>query len=416
VPEPGRPRLRPDACLRIGADGRIADVTDAPPPDGAPLVDLSGHVLIPAPADLHAHVPQLDAVAREADGLLPWLEEHVWPAEAAFADPDRARDAARRFLRAEIRSGVTTVALYGSPHPEACEAIFQEALRLGLRVVAGPVLMDRGAPPALLRPADELLRDAERLCTNWHGRAGRLFFAWTPRFALACSTDLLAGAAEAAARTGAFVQTHLSESPAELRAVREAFPDAPDYTSVYEKAGLLGPRTLLGHCLHLSQSEWDRLAERRCAVVHCPRANFFLRSGVFPARRALRAGLRVALGSDVGAGPGFDPFQEMRAALWAAAARRSLLNEPGAALDAIEVLYMATAGAARVLAMPREFGTLEPGFSADIAALDLAPILPAGPEHGVPDAATLAAWVVYRAAASDVRAVWAAGRRIDGDG
>ena len=123
-----------------------------------------------------------------------------------------------------------------------------------------------------------------------------------PRFAVAC-TDALLEQARGLAGDDRPIQTHLSESVHEVRAVAELFPDDPHYAGVYDRHGLLTPRTLLAHCLHLTPAEWDLLAERDAVVVHCPTANTFLRAGLFPLSAARARSVRVALGSDIAAGP-----------------------------------------------------------------------------------------------------------------
>jgi guanine deaminase len=124
--------------------------------------------------------------------------------------------------------------------------------------------------------------------------------AVTPRFAICCTTEALMFAGEQG--RDSFVQTHLAETTAEIEAVRALFPDQPHYTAVYESFGLLHERTLLAHCLHLSDAEWDLIAQQRSVVVHCPQANAFLQSGLFDLDAARVHGVRLALGSDIGAG------------------------------------------------------------------------------------------------------------------
>lgn len=403
VPAGGRPTYLPDALLSLSPGGRLDRLRPALR-DDRPDLDLSGRLVIPALIDLHTHVCQYRAVARHGPALLPWLERHIFPAEAAFAGEESAR-LTRRFLGDQLRSGVTTSCLYTSPRAEACETLFGEAESLGLRVIAGPTLMDRRVPPPLLRTTRECLDSATDLCARWHGRRGRIFFAFTPRFALACSPQLMASAAAAAAERGAFIQTHLSESPGEIERLREIFPDAPDYAAVYDRAGLLGPRTIVAHCLHLSESEWQVLARRACTIAHCPRSNFHLKSGVFQARKALESGMAVGLGTDVAAGGSVDLFDEMRAALWASAARALLGGSPSSALTPAEVFAMATSGAARGLGLPGVTGDLSAGACAHLVALDAAQLMGTPTDPATLSAEDVATALVVRGAACAVRTV-----------
>ena len=211
------------------------------------------------------------------------------------------------------------------------------------------------------------LVDTEALIARWHGR-GRLFYAVTPRFAPTSTPAQLEAAGALFAETdGVCMQTHLSENLAELDWVRALFPDALDYLDVYDRAGLVGPRSLFGHAIHLSPREWDRLAGAGAAVVHCPTSNLFLGSGLFDLRRALIAGnpVRTALGSDIGAGTSFSPLATLNEAYKVAALR-------GEALSAHRAFYLATLGSARALYMDDRIGRLAPGYEADFAVLDLA--------------------------------------------
>src|SRR5438067_314237 len=109
---------------------------------------------------------------------------------------------------------------------------------------------------------DRSMRESEELIATWHGAdGGRLGYAVTPRFAISCTAEMLRESARLAARTGAWWQTHVSEDPGEIREVARLFPDAHDYVDVYDRAGGLGPKTILAHAIHLSDRELARLVE-----------------------------------------------------------------------------------------------------------------------------------------------------------
>ena len=161
------------------------------------------------------------------------------------------------------------------------------------------------------------------------------------------------------------MQSHLSESPAEIARVRELFPEALDYTDVYDRAGLLGPRTLLAHGVHLGEREYQRLHDTFATVVHCPTANSFLGSGIFDRSMASRPErpVGIALGTDIGAGTGYSMLHTLAGAYQAA-----LLQ--GVQLGAHDLFHSATRGNARLLGLDEEIGCLEPGCWADIVVLD----------------------------------------------
>jgi guanine deaminase len=203
------------------------------------------------------------------------------------------------------------------------------------------------------------------LAVRWQGRAGgRLSLSAIPRFALSCSPELLREVAEFALLHGLLVQTHLSENPEELEATRAAFPQSVDYLGVYEDHGLVGPRTIFAHCIHLSDDEWRRLRRSEAAVAHCPDSNFFLGSGCMALRRALDAGVRVGLGTDVGAGRTFS-VRRVAAAAYDAALLR------GESVSPEELLWLATRGGALVLGRA-DVGCFAQGCWADLVAVELA--------------------------------------------
>lgn len=360
---PDQVELLPSGALQVDDGGRVVSLQPSRGerlPRGAKPVDLPGRLIIPGMVDAHLHIPQIDVIGIESESLLAWLERHVFPAEAACADPDIARDRARRTFRAMLAAGTTACAAFSSSHTRATEIAFEEARDAGVRAIIGKVLMDRGAPAALLQEAAPALQDTADLIARWSGAAdGRLDVAVTPRFALSCSPALLRGAGALARRTGCPVQTHLAENPRELEAVREAFPDHADYTAVYEDAGLMGARTLLAHCIHLSDDELQRLAGAGATAVHCPDSNFYLHSGRFPLARARAQGVPLALGSDVGAGTCFSLVEAMRLGNYA---------QP-ACVDPRLLFYMATLGGARALGWGDRIGNFQAGKDADFVVV-----------------------------------------------
>ena len=287
-------------------------------------------------------------------------------AEQRFADKRYARAVARLFLGECLRNGVTTAAVFCTVHPQSADAFFEEAGKLGLRMIAGKVLMDRNAPEALRDTAQAAYDDSKALAAKWHGR-GRLMYAITPRFA-ATSTPAQLEAAGALKRElrDAFVQSHISENLAEVAWVKELFPERNGYLDVYEHYGLLGQRTIYGHGIHLTEAELARMHESGTAIAHCPTSNFFLGSGCFDIGRATRAErpVRVGLATDVGGGTTLSILQTLNEAYKAA-------QMNGHALSAGHAFYLATRGSARALYLEDRIGSLAPGMEADLVVLDL---------------------------------------------
>ena len=155
-------------------------------------------------------------------------------------------------------------------------------------------------------------------------------------------------------------------SSTKSRAIAELYPERLDYLDVYDHYGLLGPRTLLGHGLHLREREWQRCHDSGTTIVHCPTSNAFLGSGLFDWAQALKPGRRVsvALASDVGGGTTLSMLATMGAA-------HQIAQLGGHRLTATQSLHLATRGAAQALQLDDRIGSLTPGHEADLVVLDL---------------------------------------------
>lgn len=304
-PEPGWLRLDP-------VRGIIEQVNLGEPPTGM-AADLGGRdtLVIPAFVDAHFHFPQIDSIGCDGMELLDWLAGVIFPAESWWGQGAARHMAMTAALRL-VREGTLAVAGYLTSHGVASrEAARVLAQQTPLRLLIGRVAMDRHAPADLV--AEDRERAARRPIPSpllapfgdaTPRDAVRCRVSANPRFAVSCSEELLAEIGWLARDRGdLFVQTHLAETRAECAIVRELFPDDPHYTGVYDRLGLLTPRTLLAHGIHLSEDEWRLIAERDAVVVHCPTANTFLLAGLFNNDAARRHSVRVALGSDVAAGP-----------------------------------------------------------------------------------------------------------------
>ncbi|MGH6920181.1 MAG: guanine deaminase [Geminicoccaceae bacterium] len=351
-------------------DGRIAALGDAGDmqgrlPDNTPIDDHAGHLILPGLIDTHIHLPQTQVIASYGAQLLDWLQKYAFVEEQKFADPAHAARIARFFLDELLRNGTTTAAVYGSVHMQSADALFAESERRGTRMIAGKVMMDRGAPAALLDTAEQGYRESKALIERWHGR-GRQRYAVSPRFAVTSSdAQLEVAGALLAEHQGCYLQTHLTENLDEIRTVRRLFPWAKSYTDVYDRFGLLGERSLFGHCIHLDEAELERLSASRSVAALCPTSNLFLGSGLFDLAKLRDSGrpVRAALATDIGGGTSYSMLRT-------AAEAYKVVQLRGQRWSALEAFYAITLGNARALGLEAEIGSLEPGTEADIVVLD----------------------------------------------
>ena len=361
APAAGGPRL-------VQAVGNYRDLAGRYP--DADVERLPGRLLAPGFVDMHIHYPQTDIIASPAEGVLGWLQRYTFPHEARFADPEHAAAVARFFLDELLRNGVTTALTLATSHPASVDALMGEARARGLRLIAGKLLQDRNSPDGVRDGTEQGLLDSEALLRRWHG-VGRLGYAITPRFAPSCSDAQLRGAGELAARfPEVWIQSHAAEDLGEVRWVRELYPQARSYLSVYEQFGLMRERAVFAHCLHIDDADRAVLRDTGAAVAVCPTSNLFLGSGFFDYAGAERARFRYGLASDVGAGTSFSPFRTMLAAYQVGRAGRSAPARTPVSLAPSHLWWQHTAGAARALGMNGMVGNLAPGCEADFLVLD----------------------------------------------
>lgn len=404
----GELRVDTDAGLLVEdgvivARGPFLEIRRAHPAEQ--IVDLTDGVVLPGFVDTHVHFPQIRAVGGLGLPLLEWLDRYALPEEARMADVSYATGVANEFVHGLAAAGTTSALVFGAHYVDAVDALFNAASGVGLRVTSGLVLSDRLLRPELLTTPVRAYAESLALANRWHG-VGRNRYAVTPRFSLSCTDDLLATCRELMdAIPGALFTSHVNESEAEIASVADLFGGA-DYVTTYDRHGLVDRRTVLAHNVHPTDVELKTLATSGATVAHCPTSNAALGSGLFPLSRHLQYGVRVALGSDVGAGTGFSLLKEGLQAYFC----QQLLADQGRPLTAAHLLYLSTTAGAEALDLP-QVGHLSVGHHFDAQLLR--------PSEGSPLAVGLAhaddteealARIFTLGTPTDVQAVW-----IDGE-
>jgi guanine deaminase len=338
---------------------------------GLPIEHLPGRIIAPGFVDMHVHYPQLDVIGSPADGLLPWLENYTFPEEKRFAAPEYCAQAATFFIAELLRHGVTTALTFATSHPESVNALLGQAQQHNLRMMAGKVLMDQNAPDGLRDDTEQSLIDTEALIKQWHG-VDRLGYAITPRFVPTSSAAQLRGAGELAAKyPDVWIQSHVAENLDEIAWVKQLYPEARSYLSVYEQLGLLRPRAVYAHCIHLDDEDRALLRATGTAAAVSPTSNLFLGSGFFDYAAADRAGHLYGLASDVGGGTSFSPFHTMLAAYYVGRTKvEGWQTKPAVSLSPQHLWWQHTAGAAHALGLSGVVGNLLPGCEADFVILN----------------------------------------------
>ena len=320
--------------------------------------DLDG-VIVPGFVDVHLHWVQHRVKGRFSGELLTWLQGHIWPEEARYVDTDLAQSAATRFYSDVLRAGTVMGMSYSSPHADATQIAL--ALMRGDWVI-GNVLMAIHAPSTL---TDYSLHDPDALHAFMR-QMNMTNYALTPRFAPNLSAASLKALGQIAAEAPCLIQTHLAESNAELQWVKELFPDAAHYTEVYDRAGLLTPRTILGHCIEMRDEEWRCLRARGSWVAHCPTSNEALGNRRMPLEQVRAYNIPFALASDIGGGPSHSMLHVMQRFL-------GVHREAGVSVAPQEALYRSTKAGAECMGRGSIGGDLTAGKRADFVLLPQKP-------------------------------------------
>jgi len=353
-----------DGAVHLEA-GKIVAVGafDAQAVAGADLVDHRPHLIVPGLIDLHVHYVQAQMIGAYAPNLLDWLNRYTFVEEQRFERQGHAGAIAGRFLDELIRHGTTTAVAYCSVHPQSVDAFFTEAAARNMLMVGGKVMMDSHAPQALCDTPQSGYDQSKALIARWHGQ-GRAHYAITPRFALTSSpAQLDATRALANEHPDCHVQTHVSENLDEVARARELYPAAPDYVGIYEQYGLLGPKTLLGHAIHLTHRETAVMAETGSVAVFCPTSNLFLGSGLFDRDRLAKAGVRMGVATDVGGGTSYSMLRTLDEAY-------KILQLRGQRLNPLQSFFMMTLGNAQALGLSHRIGSIAPGMDGDLVVLN----------------------------------------------
>lgn len=377
-------RFFPDGLLVI-ENGSIKEHGDfstiSPRYPGLDITHLPDRLILPGFIDGHIHFPQTRIIGSYGEQLLPWLEKWVFPEEIKYKDRGYARKGAGIFFDTLVASGTTTCQAFTTSSPVSTEVFFEEATARNMRVIAGLTGIDRMAPLEYLDTADHFYRDSKDLITRYHGQ-GRNLYAITPRFAFGASDALL----DACARLkrehpDCWVNTHISENPAECREVLRQRPDCADYLAIYERHGLVGPKFTGGHGVHLTDDEFRRMSHSGAAVCFCPCSNLFLGSGFFRIGKATdpEQRVRMSFGSDIGGGNRFSLLHVLDEAYKVGMHNSTLLGEDPASdpseasrnkISPYRGFWSITLGGAEALHLDGWIGNFDSGKEADFVVLD----------------------------------------------
>ena len=365
--------------------------------EAANLVNLEHHVLIPGLVNLHCHAA-MTLMRGFADDmpLMAWLQEHVWPAEARHVSDELAHDGSLLAMGEMLRAGITCVNdMYFFP-----EATARAALRAGMRASLGVIAIE--FPSNYASDAYNYLQKGLATRDAYAGES-LLSFTLAPHAPYTVGDDTLKRIAALAEELDVPIHTHVHETRDEVEEGEKQHGARP--LERLRRLGLVGPRLIAVHAVHLEDHELDLLAREGVSVAHCPSSNLKLASGVARLAGMRSRGINVGLGTDGAASNNrLDVLTEMRTAALLAKA----MSGDAATLGAREALEMATLGGARALGMADTIGSLEPGKWADITAVDFS-----SPETS--PCYDVVSHLAYAAGREHVSHVWVAGEPLVAD-
>lgn len=335
--------------------------------------------------DTHLHASQYPNIGIFGKStLLDWLNTYTFPLEASLSDPAKARRVYTRIIRKTLTHGTTCAAYYATIDVASTNLLADLCLAAGQRALVGRVCMDSPhCSPDYYRDESPSAAIAATRASIAHIRSvdpemSLVRPVITPRFAPACSAQLMRQLGDLARETALPVQTHISENEGEIALVHELFPadvtgregTETSYAGVYDAFGLLTPQTILAHAVHLTEAEAQLVAARGAKVSHCPCSNSALTSGAARVRWLMDKGITCGLGTDMSGG--YSP-SILEAARQAALVSRhvSMGGRERGKLSVEEVLFLATRGGAQVVGLGEKVGGFEVGMEMDAQLVGL---------------------------------------------
>lgn len=365
-------RVRENGYLVV-TDGLCRGVFSALPErySALPLTDFGDRLVIPGMNDLHLHAGQFAFRGLGMDKeLLDWLDSYTFPEESKFRELAYAEQVYGAFVSQLRRSCTTRASIFATIHPDATLLLMEKLEASGLRCFVGKVNMDRNCPDMVREQSPE---SAVRATEAWICRAQERFERTkpilTPRFIPTCSNALMRGLKTLQTKYGLPTQSHLSENYGEIALVRELSPDSEHYGDAYDRFGMFGGdhKCVMAHCVHSCDEELERIRRNGVFIAHSPESNMNLASGVAPASRYLKMGLRVGLATDMAGGSHESMLRAMMHAIQASKLRWRLQDDCVSPLTAAQAFWMATAGGGEFFG---KVGRFEEGYEFDALVFD----------------------------------------------
>ena len=358
---------------RIAAVGKSRQIVERFP--DKKRIDCNGNLLLPGLVDTHVHLAQAMIRGCADDlGLLDWLFKRVWVLQGSYSAEDGRASAALCALEM-IKSGTTSFIESMLAERYGFDGVAETILQSGLRAAIGKIVMDLPSyarsenrmHPGMIEDGETSIRNTLAAHERWNGTGdGRLQVWFGPRTPGGVTPALYDQISRLAAGRGMGITIHLSEVKEDIDyAVSQGFRSPVEFAQAH---GLLGPRSVLAHCVWTDAADWEILARTGTHVTHNPASNAKTATGIAPVHSMLQAGVNVALGCDGGPSNNtYDMLRDMRLASYLA----NLKEGDPTVVPAETILEMATLNGAKAMGLEGQIGSLEAGKKADFILIDM---------------------------------------------
>ena len=333
------------------------------------IIDYSNLLIIPGLIDLHLHAPQFPNIGLGLDKeLIPWLETYTFPEESKYSDIEYAKKVYSKLINEIWKYGTTRCCVFATIHKESSKLLMELFNISGLGAYIGKVNMDYNSPVKLLEDTNKSINDTEEIIKEYKDKYTLVKPIITPRFVPSCSDKLLKSLGKLAIKYNLPTQSHLSENKEEIKIVTNRYPNEPNYASVYKYSNLLGQtKTIMAHCIHLTDEEISLLANNNVYVAHCPTSNVNLSSGIASIRKLISNGVKVGLATDISGGHTLSLIEVMAYTMQMSNLKWIESNYQDAPLTTAEIFYLATKGGGDFFG---NVGSFEEGYDFDALVID----------------------------------------------
>lgn len=336
---------------------------------GIKVYDYTGYLIIPGLVDMHLHAPQYIFVGLHMDmSLIDWLNTYTFPAEAKYKSLSFAKRAYDIFVNDLTYTSTTRFSMFATIHNEATLYLMNELEKTGFKGYVGKVNMDRNSPKYLIETTSKSVKDTLKwldACEDFKNIKPII----TPRFIPTCTDKLMRELSKIMVERNIPVQSHLSETRAEIKWVKELMPKVSCYEEGYDQFGMLGSTTksIMAHYVWPDEKGIERMKNGNVWVAHSPSSNRNLASGLAPIGKLLREGIKVGIATDVAGGSYLSMFRAIEDTITTSKIRNCLFDSEYYNVTIEQALYLATLGGGEFFG---KVGSFDKGYEFDAIVLN----------------------------------------------